>query len=77
MKDIDPDDSPFLALAMMLNAPIWSNDSHFKKQKAAPIFTTKEILPLLGIDHNNLKSQRPSVARLVNCSSFAGPLEAR
>jgi predicted nucleic acid-binding protein len=48
MRDIDPDDSPFLALAMMLNAPIWSNDSHFKRQKAAPVFTTKEILPLLG-----------------------------
>jgi predicted nucleic acid-binding protein len=48
MKDIDLDDSPFLALAMMLNAPIWSNDRHFKRQKVAAIFTTKEILPLLG-----------------------------
>jgi predicted nucleic acid-binding protein len=48
MRDIDPDDSPSLALAMMLNAPIWSNDSHFKRQKAAPVFNTKEILPLLG-----------------------------
>jgi predicted nucleic acid-binding protein len=48
MKNIDLDDSPFLALAMMLNAPIWSNDRHFKRQKAVAVFTTKEILPLLG-----------------------------
>ena len=33
MKNIDLDDSPFLALAMMLNAPIWSNDRHFKEAK--------------------------------------------
>jgi predicted nucleic acid-binding protein len=48
MRDIDLDDSPFLALATMPNSPIWSNDGHFKRQKAVAVFTTKEILPLLG-----------------------------
>jgi predicted nucleic acid-binding protein len=47
MLDIDPDDAPFLALAMMLDSPIWSNDGHFKRQKAVKVFTTKEILSLL------------------------------
>jgi predicted nucleic acid-binding protein len=47
MKDIDPYDAPFLALAMMLDSPIWSNDRHFKRQKAVKVFTTKEILSLL------------------------------
>lgn len=49
MKDIDIVDSPFLALAMLLDAPIWSNDNHFKRQDAARVLTTKEILRLLGI----------------------------
>ena len=52
MRDIDLDDSPFLALAMMLNAPIWSNDGHFKRQKAVAVFTSKEILRYLGIDQH-------------------------
>jgi len=49
MMDIDIADSPFLALAMLLDAPIWSNDTHFKRQNAARILTTKDILFLLGI----------------------------
>ncbi len=49
MMDIDIADSPFLALAMLLDAPIWSNDAHFKRQNAAKVLTTKDILPLLGI----------------------------
>jgi predicted nucleic acid-binding protein len=49
MMDIDIADSPFLTLAMLLDAPIWSNDAHFKRQNAARVLTTKHILPLLGI----------------------------
>jgi predicted nucleic acid-binding protein len=49
MKEIDVDDAPFLALALMLDAPIWSNDVHLKRQHAVKVLTTKEILPLLRV----------------------------
>jgi len=47
MHDIDIDDSPFLALAMSLNCPIWSNDGHFKRQDVVKSFTTRELMNLL------------------------------
>lgn len=47
MREIDIDDSPFLALAMALECPIWSNDSHFKKQNIIKAFTTADIISLL------------------------------
>jgi len=47
MKGIDITDSPFLALALRLNYPIWSNDEHFKQQNLVKVYTTKEILELL------------------------------
>jgi len=36
-------DLPFLALALELKIPIWSNDSHFKEQSLVSIFTTSEL----------------------------------
>jgi len=47
MGEVDIDDSFFLALAMFLNCPIWSNDEHFKKQNIIKVYTTKELLDLL------------------------------
>jgi predicted nucleic acid-binding protein len=47
MHEIDIDDSPFLALAMSLNCPIWSNDGHFKKQHVVKAYTTRELMNLL------------------------------
>ena len=47
MREIDIDDSPFIALAMLLGCPIWSNDLHFKKQNIIKSYTTKEIINLL------------------------------
>jgi predicted nucleic acid-binding protein len=47
MKGIDITDSPFLALALTLNCPIWSNDGHFKQQILVKVYTTKGILELL------------------------------
>jgi predicted nucleic acid-binding protein len=43
MKDKDPDDADVLALALKLDAPIWSNDNHFK---GLPIkrYTTAQFL---------------------------------
>src|SRR3989344_4295199 len=36
-------DAPFLALALELNIPIWSNDKHFKEQSLIKVFTTEEL----------------------------------
>ena len=47
MKSLDVNDSPFLALAMALNCPIWSNDGDLKKQNIVKVYTTQEILELL------------------------------
>ena len=47
MKEIDITDSPFLATALALNWPIWSNDGHFKQQNLVKVYTTNEILELL------------------------------
>jgi predicted nucleic acid-binding protein len=44
MEDIDKDDVIFIAAALCLNCPIWSEDKHFKKQKDIKILTTKEVL---------------------------------
>jgi len=45
MKNIDPDDFPFLALALSFeNDGIWTNDKHFLKQKEVKVWRTKELL---------------------------------
>lgn len=47
MKNIDEKDTPFLALALQLNCPVWSNDPHLKQQKIAVAYTTDEISRIL------------------------------
>ena len=42
-----PEDAPYLALALHLNLPLWSNDSGLKDQKAVPVYSTEELLTLL------------------------------
>lgn len=44
MKNIDEKDSPFLALAITLGCPIWSNDRHFKQQKIIKSFNSEELI---------------------------------
>ncbi len=44
MKVIDIKDAPFIALALKLKIPIWSNDKHFKKQQKVVSYTTDEIM---------------------------------
>ena len=46
MKDIDPQDSMFLAAALAANAQIWSDDLHFQKQNKVRVWTTKELVKL-------------------------------
>ena len=43
---IDEKDSPFLALAMKLNCPLWSNDRHFRQQKEVKTYTTEELVEM-------------------------------
>ena len=48
MKDIDEDDTSFLALAIMINGDgIWSNDPHFDKQNKIKVWKTKDIIKFL------------------------------
>jgi|SRR3989344_1537880 len=47
----DPEDKPYLALALKLNCPIWSNDSHFKEPSVinlVKVFKTNELSEFLG-----------------------------
>ncbi len=40
----DPDDADFLALALSINASIWSNDPHLREQSFIKTLTTSELL---------------------------------
>lgn len=43
----DSDDAPYIALALALRTPIWSNDPDLKEQSLVDVFTTKELIELL------------------------------
>ncbi len=43
----DPEDVPFLALALQLCLPLWSNDPDFKEQNVIQISTTDDVLNFL------------------------------
>jgi predicted nucleic acid-binding protein len=48
MNDIDPNDTPYIALALSLaSSSIWSEDKDFQKQKTIEIWTTKELIDKL------------------------------
>lgn len=46
---VTPDitDVPYLAMALHLNVPLWSNDAALKEQTVVPIYTTRELIELL------------------------------
>ena len=44
----DTDDLQYLALALKLNLPLWSNDKELKKQSVIKVFSTKELIEILG-----------------------------
>jgi predicted nucleic acid-binding protein len=46
MKDIDPNDIEFLALALKLKVPIWSEDDDYKSQPLVKVFTSRDIARL-------------------------------
>lgn len=41
------EDSPYVALAMVLKIPLWSNDAALKQQPAVKVLTTTELIGLL------------------------------
>ena len=48
MKDIDVDDSPFIALALAIKPDgIWSEDKGIHQQNRIRVFTTKELTDIL------------------------------
>jgi len=51
MDALDPDDTPFVALALAVeNDGIWSDDKHFKQQNTIRIWETKDLLTLIKRD---------------------------
>lgn len=43
----DPADTPYLALALHLGVPLWSNDAALTQQYAVSVYTTHEVLEVL------------------------------
>lgn len=41
---IDPDDVPFLALAMHSDADVWSDDEHFQRRDTVRVWRTHELV---------------------------------
>ena len=49
MKDIDENDTAFLALALCLKADgIWSNDQDLYKQQKMKTYSTKDLITIFG-----------------------------
>lgn len=44
MKDRDPKDTPFLALALQLGSPLWSNDKHFQDLPEVIAYSTGALI---------------------------------
>lgn len=44
IEEVDPDDVPFLALALHRDADLWSDDKHFQKQEAVRVWRTHELI---------------------------------
>lgn len=44
IEEKDPDDAPFLALALKLNADIWSDDKDFQEQEKVKVWTTGDLV---------------------------------
>ncbi len=40
-------DAPFMALALSLNCPLWSNDKRLSKQPKVKVFSTEELIKFL------------------------------
>lgn len=45
----DPKDDMYLALALKLVCPLWSNDARLKEQRDVQVYSTEEILKVLSL----------------------------
>jgi len=50
MTTIDPKDVAYLAAALAVDAPLWSDDPHLKKQEVVRCWTTGELVLSLRAD---------------------------
>ena len=41
-----PEDAPYLALALHLNLPLWSNDAALARQHAVQVYSTTDLLAI-------------------------------
>ena len=48
--DTDPDDVPYLAAALAIDAAIWSDDGDFTKQSRVEVYTTSDIVAEFGTE---------------------------
>jgi predicted nucleic acid-binding protein len=46
-KLTDEDDAPYIALALKMKAPVWSNDKDLKKQDNITILSTEDLVNVL------------------------------
>lgn len=47
MRERDVKDTPFLALALQLGCPLWSNDKHFQGLEGIPVYSTEAFVASL------------------------------
>ena len=47
MGEVDKNDTPFIAAALVTKADIWSDDKHFEKQNKVKIFKTKDLIKFM------------------------------
>lgn len=43
-----PQDIPFMALALALRIPLWSNDTELREQSSVIVYSTKELLEIVS-----------------------------
>lgn len=43
-----PHDIPFIALALALRIPLWSNDNELREQSSVMVYSTKELLEIIS-----------------------------
>ena len=46
LRNIDEKDTPFLAFALQMGCPIWSNDHHLHQQSKITVYNTEELVDL-------------------------------
>ena len=54
----DPKDVPYCALALLLNASIWSNDKMLKQQSIIKIFSTEDLINHFNIQVSSKKARK-------------------